>query len=158
MYTNQGGSEGNRSRFISKLKDHMNEEIYVFSCPGVASIIMLKQKASHLVKCCFWNRQRWCWFFNACPFKKKKKKSCCPILRMNTTLSITRISWMNAVRHWWLYCQTCLQISKKFIIGNIVASVVTKRFTKLQLAISVLAVDRKLTERLHEYGITSTYQ
>ena len=49
MYTNQGGSEGNRSRFISKLKDHMNEEIYVFSCPGVASIIMLKQKASHLV-------------------------------------------------------------------------------------------------------------
>ena len=49
MYTNQGGSEGNRSRFISKLKDHMNEEIYVFSCRGVASIIMLKQKASHLV-------------------------------------------------------------------------------------------------------------
>ena len=37
------------SRFIPKLKDHVNEEIYVFSCPGVASIIMLKQKASHLV-------------------------------------------------------------------------------------------------------------
>ena len=49
MPTNHGGSEGNRSRLISKLKDHMNEEIYVFSCPGVASIIMLKQKASHLV-------------------------------------------------------------------------------------------------------------
>ena len=49
MYTNQGGSEGNRSRFISKLKDHMNEEIYVFSCTRVASIIMLKQKVSHLV-------------------------------------------------------------------------------------------------------------
>ena len=45
----QGGSEGNRSRFISKLKDHMNEEIYVFSCPRVASIIILKQKASQLV-------------------------------------------------------------------------------------------------------------
>ena len=26
MYTNQGGSKGNRSRFISKLKDHINEE------------------------------------------------------------------------------------------------------------------------------------
>ena len=49
MNTNQGGSEGNRSRFISKLKDHMNEEIYVFSCPRVASIIILKQKASQLV-------------------------------------------------------------------------------------------------------------
>ena len=50
IYSTQGGIEGNRSRFITKLKDHMNEEIYVFSCPGVASIIMLKQKASHLVK------------------------------------------------------------------------------------------------------------
>ena len=49
MHTNQGGSEGNRSRLISKLKDHMNEEIYVFSCPRVASIIILKQKASQLV-------------------------------------------------------------------------------------------------------------
>ena len=46
MYTNQGGSEGNRSRFISRLKDHMNEEICVFPCPGVASIITMKQKAS----------------------------------------------------------------------------------------------------------------
>ena len=65
---------------------------------------------------------------------------------------------MNAVRQWWLYCPNCLQISKKFMIGNIVAFVVTIRFTKLQLALSVLASDRKLIERLHEYGITSTYQ
>ena len=50
MYKNQGGNEGNRSRFITKLKDDMNEEIYVFSCPGVASIIMMQEKASSLVK------------------------------------------------------------------------------------------------------------
>ena len=28
----------------------MNEEIYVFSCPGVVSIIMMQEKASSLVK------------------------------------------------------------------------------------------------------------
>ena len=44
------------------------------------------------------------------------------------------------------------------MFGNIVTSVVTKRFPKLQLALSVLASDRKLIEHLHEYGITSTYQ
>ena len=44
------------------------------------------------------------------------------------------------------------------MIGNIVTSVVTKRFPKLQLALSVLASDRKLIEHLHEYGITSIYQ
>ena len=42
--------------------------------------------------------------------------------------------------------------------GNIVTSVVTKSFTKLQLVLSVLASDRKLIEHLHEYGITSTYK
>ena len=44
------------------------------------------------------------------------------------------------------------------MIGNIVTSLAIKRFTKLQLAHSVLANDRKLTEHLHEYGVTSTYQ
>ena len=44
------------------------------------------------------------------------------------------------------------------MIGNIITSMVTKRFTKLQLALSVLAGGRKLTEHLYEYRITSTYQ
>ena len=44
------------------------------------------------------------------------------------------------------------------MIGNIVTSVMTKRFPKLQLAFSVLASDRKLIEHLHEYGITSKNQ
>ena len=44
------------------------------------------------------------------------------------------------------------------MIGNIVTFVVTKHFTKLQLALSVLASDRKLIEHLQEYEITSTYQ
>ena len=44
------------------------------------------------------------------------------------------------------------------MIGNIVTFVVTKHFTKLQLALSVLASDRKLIEHLQEDGITSTYQ
>ena len=44
------------------------------------------------------------------------------------------------------------------MIGNIMTSMVTKRFTKLQLALSVLASGRKLIEHLYEYRITSTYQ
>ena len=44
------------------------------------------------------------------------------------------------------------------MIGNIAASVMTKRFTKLHLAFSVFASDWKLIDHLHEYGITSTYQ
>ena len=44
------------------------------------------------------------------------------------------------------------------MIRNTATSVVTKQFTKLQLALSILASDRKLIEHLHDYGITFTYQ
>ena len=44
------------------------------------------------------------------------------------------------------------------MIGNIITSVITNRFTKLQLSLSVLANDKKLIDHLHQYGITSTYQ
>ena len=44
------------------------------------------------------------------------------------------------------------------MIANIVTSVVTKRLTKLQLVLSVLASDWKLIEHLHEYRITYTYE
>ena len=43
------------------------------------------------------------------------------------------------------------------MIGNIITFVMTKRFTRLQLALSVLASNKTLIEHLHEYGITSTY-
>ena len=163
MYTNQGGSEGNRSRFISKLKDHMNEEIYVFSCPGVASIIMLKQKASHLV--------------NAVSetdnddvdssmrvLSKKIKEEARKLPHSKNEYKV--IENENLVDKCSETLITLLpKLSPNFkkslpavMIGNIVTSVVRKRFTKLHLALSVLASDRKLIERLHEYGMTSTYQ
>ena len=44
------------------------------------------------------------------------------------------------------------------MIGNIMTSMVTKRFTKMQLTLSVLASGRKLIEHLYEYRIASAYQ
>ena len=44
------------------------------------------------------------------------------------------------------------------MIGNIVTFVMTKRFTKLHLAFSVLSNYRKSIEHLHKQEITSTYQ
>ena len=44
------------------------------------------------------------------------------------------------------------------MIGNIVTFVMTKRFTKLHLAFSVLSNYRKSIEHLHKSEITSTYQ
>ena len=43
------------------------------------------------------------------------------------------------------------------MIGNIITSVMTKRFTRLQLTLLVLASNTTLIEHLHKYGIISTY-
>ena len=48
LYQNNGCNEGNQSRFITKLTDHMKNEICVFTCPGMANILMLQQNASNM--------------------------------------------------------------------------------------------------------------
>ena len=45
-YGEQGGSEKKRSRFMSLLTNQLKDEVYVFTSPGLASILMLKEKAS----------------------------------------------------------------------------------------------------------------
>ena len=43
------------------------------------------------------------------------------------------------------------------MVGNIVISCVSKRHTTLQIALGVLARDKKLIQHLHEYSVTSSY-
>ena len=50
LYQKKGGNDTNRSRFINSLCDHMRNKIYVFASPGIASIIMLTDKAASTFK------------------------------------------------------------------------------------------------------------
>ena len=43
------------------------------------------------------------------------------------------------------------------MVGNIVTSCVSKRHTTFQVALGVLARDKKLIQHLHEYSVTSSY-
>ena len=163
MYKNQGGNEGNRSRFITKLKDDMNEEIYVFSCPGVASIIMMQEKASSLVKAVS-ETDNDNTDSSMRVLSKKIKEDVRKLPSPKNEYSV--IDTENLADECSETLMTLLsKLSLNFektlpadLIGNIATSVMTKRFTRLQLAFSVLAGDRKLIEHLHDYGITSTYQ
>ena len=50
LYKENRGEENHRSRFLTRLTTHMQNELYVFSSPGLAGIIMLKEKASSVFK------------------------------------------------------------------------------------------------------------
>ena len=49
-YKHKGGTETNAYRFVSKIKQYMKDELYCFTSPGLATVIMHKQKASSLLK------------------------------------------------------------------------------------------------------------
>ena len=49
-YTKKGGSQSNISRFMRKITDQMQDDIYCFKSPGFLSIAMPKSKASATFK------------------------------------------------------------------------------------------------------------
>ena len=50
LYIELGGTESNRNRFITELKERMADEIVLLTSPGTATSIMLKSKADSILK------------------------------------------------------------------------------------------------------------
>ena len=50
IYAEKGGSESNIPRFMKKITDQMQDDIYCFKFPGISSIEMHKTKASATFK------------------------------------------------------------------------------------------------------------
>ena len=48
-YKEMGGTETNSSRLISRINEFLGDEIYFFKCPGLATILMHKTKASQIL-------------------------------------------------------------------------------------------------------------
>ena len=140
----------------------MNEEIYIFSCPGVSSIIMMKQKASSFVKVVS-EKDNDDTDSSIRVISKRIKDEVCNLHYSKEEYHV--IDGENLFDE----CSDILmsflsKLSPNFektlpavMIGNIITSVMTKRFTRFELALSVLASNKTLIEHLHEYGITSTY-
>ena len=50
LHKESRGEENKRSRFLTKLTAHMKNELYVFTLPGLAGIVMLKEKRPQYLK------------------------------------------------------------------------------------------------------------
>ena len=50
IYTKKGGSDWNISRFMKKITDQMQDDIYCFKSPGIPSLVMDKTKATATFK------------------------------------------------------------------------------------------------------------
>ena len=50
LYLDKGGEDLNQTRLLNKVTEYTGNEVVVLSSPGVASIIMLNEKASQIFK------------------------------------------------------------------------------------------------------------
>lgn len=134
------------------------DDIYVFTCPGVSSMIMLKQKASGIVKNTPEVNDDV--YSSMEVLSKLIKEEAANVPNSKSVYGL--LDTENLLEE----CSDALltfssKLSPNFekslaavLIGKIVTSVITNRFTKLQLSLSVLANDKKLIDHFHQYGIT----
>ena len=162
LYVQCGGTRLSRTPLVKCLEQEMTPDLLVLSSPGVACILVFRSKASAQLRIEDDTE-------NDCLFESVKRvaaviKSECP--KHASKQYQTRISKQQALAD----CSPTLvsllaQISNNLdrslsaaLIGNIITSFVSKQFTPLQIALSVLlGRHHKTIDTLYAYGLTSTY-
>ena len=161
-YRNKGGTESNTTRFVARIEEYMKEEIYCFSSPGIATIIMLKKKASTLLKLVS-NKEEDESLETVKIAKQIKSevkgvvgiKDNYPVLD-ETAIEQSILPTLNDI---------LINISPKFktnqktvaLISSIVTSMVCSKVSMIQVALGLFVREKKIIEFLHEFGVTSSY-
>ena len=151
-----------RTPLVKCLEQEMTPDLLVLSSPGAACILVFRSKASAQLRIEDDTE-------NDCLFESVKRvaaviKSECP--KHAGKQYQTRISKQQALADWSPTLVSLLaQISNNLdrslsaaLIGNIITSFVSKQFTPLQIALSILyGRHHKTIDTLYAYGLTSTY-
>ena len=162
-YRSKGGSETNSTPFVNKLKEYMTDEIYCFKAAGLATIVMHKKKASHVLKLVnskdedeALETEKIAKKINAEIKEVPRVKEEYPVLD-EETLQNTIIPTLNEI---------LVSISPKFhtnplaaaLISNTVTSMTSSKVSLLQISLGLFVREKKIIECLQELGVTSSSQ
>ena len=162
LYQQNGGFDCNRSRLLNKVKENLQDEVMLFSSPGVATVIMLKSKAVSTLK--FETLDDDDETYAQVKFVAKKIVSETKHIESTITKSYSGVDRENIfdVSQSLLDLLSC--ISKNLhltlpaaMIGSIITSIISSKPTMLQVALSLVAHSKGLIEHFHQYGVTSSY-
>ena len=161
-YRNKGGTETNSTCFVARIKEYMKDEIHCFSSPGIATVIMLKKKASKLLKLV--SNEDEAESLDTAKIAKQIKseimnavgiKDNYPVLD-ETAIQQAILPTLNEI---------LINISPKFetnektvaLISSILTSTVCSKVSMVQVALGLFVREKKMIEFLNEYGVTSSY-
>ena len=146
-----------RKTLMNKIEEHLAEEIIILSSPGVANILILKCKASSMftidkvdgdddihVKVV---AKRIASEIQGIVHDKSKYVTSIDMDEAFEDVSDTLASLLSNIS------SSLDHTLPAIMVGNIVTSCVSKRHTTLQVALGVLAREKKLIQHLHEYSL-----
>ena len=157
-----GGTESNTTRFLTCIQEEMSNEIYMFRCNGLSTIVMMKGKAAGIFKLGFENESDDQILQEvATEIKTEIKetssynindnypkldydlslKSCSPTLMKLLSMISPKLN--NTLR--------------SVMIGNLITSGASNGTTMLQVSLGAIVNRKKIIEYLHDYGIVATY-
>lgn len=161
QYTENKGASMTRRTLMNKIEEELKDEIIILSSPGVANILILKCKASSMfsidavdddddihVKAL---AKKIVSEVKNIPYDKSKYKTSIGIDTVFEDVSHTLASLLSNIS------SSLNRTLPAAMVGNIITSCVSKRYTTLQIGLGLLARDKKLIQHLHEYSVTSTY-
>ena len=160
VYMANGGSDSNIPRFLKKIVDILNDDVYCFKSPGLASIIMNKKKASSMFRIIEYKEEE------DLDLKKAAAKIKQEITEVSTLKNEYPVLSDEAMSEFQIPTLNDLLSAVSFklsesnflsLLGSMITSKVTSRVTMLQVAIGLLVHEKILIQDLYDYGVTSSY-
>ena len=155
----KGGTE---SRLIERIEKHMKDEVYCFKAPGMATLIMHKQKASSMFKVLVKSdtdeeedikrvAQRISSEIKEAPVIKDSY----PALGEEEISDLCLRSLLSMLPIMSPKFQSNLKVVA--LMSNMIKTVMTSRISILQVALGLEVHEKRLIEHLYEYRVTASY-
>ena len=159
IYVSYGGNILSRRNLIDQLVEHFGNDLLILSGNGVASILVFRSRASHLLKMVDDKAD-----IDIKPIAKVIRAECLERPDNRETYK-TRLFVGDAQETCSdLLLQLLAMLSPKLdhtnpalLIGNIITSVITNRPTTLQIALGTLLHSKSLIEHCAQFGISCSY-
>ena len=164
VYLAYGGQQhlsSNKNRLMDRVSEILKEKIYLFKSPGVATILMHKQKATSLFQLVSYVEEE-----NDVQVDKVAKQ----IIKEIKVLPKLKDSYppldKNSI---WQSCSETLllllanispSLSKSLpsaLLANIVTTAVTTHPSMIQIALGLLAREKKTIQQLYAFGVSASY-
>ena len=160
-YGGQQNLSSNKNRLMNRMSDILKDKVYLFKSPGVATILMHKQKATDLFQLVSYVEEDDDIQVDAVANKIKKEIKALPKLKDSyPPLDGKSILQSCSETILLLLAKISPSLSNALcsaLVANMITSAITSNPSMLQIALGLLAREKKTIEQLYAFRVSASY-